>query len=123
MSLSTSSSAAKLWVAQDGMCFHCGRPMAFERATQMKHPPLAWSREHVVPYSKGGRAGTNIVLAHYKCNTERGNQDPSEEMLQKARRIWERAATLTPGDVRHIQFNPVFRFGLYPTEDDPRFIP
>jgi len=103
--------------------------MAFTRATKEFHAPLSWSRDHLVPVSKGGKAGMNIVLAHFKCNTERGNADPTQEMLERAARLWHQAAQLTYADVKHVEKNPVFKFGqaavnkLYPTEFDPKFIP
>lgn len=82
-----------------------------------------------MPQSKGGRGGTNIVLAHFKCNTDRGNADPTEEMFKRAKQIWSRASQLTWQDVKHIELNAEWRFGtqdkprLYPDINEPKFIP
>ena len=43
-----------------------------------------WTRDHIVPRSKGGvRAHANVALAHMKCNGTRGNTDPTPEMIQR----------------------------------------
>ncbi len=53
-------------VKRDGPnCWICGLPFAFQ-----EKPTL----DHVIPKSKGGSHRiANLKLAHYSCNTKRGN--------------------------------------------------
>lgn len=56
-----------------------------------------WTREHVIPLSKGGvRGQTNIVLAHSKCNSDRGNSAPTDDMLKRADEIREKSLKFSP---------------------------
>jgi hypothetical protein len=70
----------RLWVAQNGCCFHCGRPMLFG---QSQHP-ARWSREHLYPQSRRGEGTNKIVLAHRSCNSARGNPEPTDDELDCA---------------------------------------
>lgn len=55
---------------QRGRCFYCRRTMSFTQ--RINHPDgLRITREHLIPKSKGGRGGANIVAARYRCNTDR----------------------------------------------------
>ena len=60
----------------------------------------SWTREHILPVSKGGGNGTNVVLAHWRCNTNRGNSDPTPEMVRRARRIWWAALALDKSEIK-----------------------
>lgn len=52
----------ELYVRDKGVCGICGREVRRDR-------PATWTRDHIVPKSKGG-PGTdnNIRLAHWRCN-------------------------------------------------------
>lgn len=54
-----------LFVLQFGRCFLCDKPMLGLR-----------TREHVIPKFHGGGNKRNILLAHGKCNTLKGNRMP-----------------------------------------------
>lgn len=59
-----------LWIKQRGLCWICGRPMNRFGASD---DPLGPSRDHLLPRSRGGRSATcNYLLAHRKCNSNRG---------------------------------------------------
>lgn len=48
--------------------------------------PKGWTREHMIPYSKGGpNSWKNMTLAHYSCNRERGTRELTEEEIAR----WE----------------------------------
>lgn len=81
----------RLYIAQRGLCFHCGKPMlpTVCRKDGQTHD-AGWTREHVVPKSLGGRNDKNIVLAHLGCNMRRGADHPTPEMIERAREIWNR---------------------------------
>jgi 5-methylcytosine-specific restriction endonuclease McrA len=84
-----------LWLAQSGLCFHCHEPMAIGPARKTSGGyDNGWTREHLVPKSKGGKHGHNVVLAHVKCNSARGNADPTPEMLRRGRAIHKNARRL-----------------------------
>lgn len=81
---------AAIYMAQEGRCFHCEKPMLMSAATKKVNGSIngGWTREHVIPLSKGGRRGwPNIVLAHFGCNGKRGNGDPTPAMLKRHDRI------------------------------------
>ena len=75
----------RLWVVQSGRCFHCGEAMLMGVASNHGR---GWSREHIFPVSRGGRNAGNVVLAHRKCNSARGNPEPSEDEIERARAIF-----------------------------------
>lgn len=60
--------------ARDGYrCQYCGRP-----ASQLG-PRECLTRDHLVPFSRGGtNAWTNVVTACSSCNTRKGNRLPHE---------------------------------------------
>lgn len=59
---------------QKGLCCWCLEPMSDNPNAGNGDPNFAtW--EHIIPVSHGGSDKLiNLVLAHYKCNQERGNQ-------------------------------------------------
>ena len=65
-----------LWEAQQGKCWICQQPLP-EPAVCMdgKVPPDFATIDHIVPLSKGGKKSDtgNMMLAHQKCNLERGS--------------------------------------------------
>lgn len=98
-------SVARLFLAQRGKCFHCGSPMLMSVATKTRNGRFngGWTREHVVPISKGGpKAYINVVLAHKRCNERRGNRAATAEELDKHRSIWEKALTFTRKEAKRL---------------------
>lgn len=81
-----------LWLAQDGKCFHCGKPMLTVPAKKVGGSyDRGWTREHIVPRKLGGRNANNIVLACVPCNSRRGHSQPTEMMLRRCAEVNERA--------------------------------
>lgn len=74
----------RLWQAQNGCCFHCGKPMKKGGGNH----PLRRSREHLIPQSRGGNGKPVIVLAHRSCNSARGNPEPTEDEIVRAEAIY-----------------------------------
>lgn len=63
---------------QDGLCCWCLEPMEFVLpafASGDIAEPLVATWEHIVPISRGGSetSRSNRVLAHFRCNVQRGN--------------------------------------------------
>jgi len=57
---------------QKGLCCWCNERMAISDEVPNEHPRKA-SWEHVIPKSQGGGSRLeNLVLAHRKCNLDRG---------------------------------------------------
>ncbi len=84
-----------LFAVQNGLCFHCDKPMIFLR-TEGAQKALLATREHI--YAAGnGKKGMhhNIVLAHARCNHDRGAKLPTDDQLQKAREIYSKLG-ITP---------------------------
>lgn len=70
---------AKIFNAQEGVCILCGGSMSFRRA----------SKEHIVPRPLGGsRWWGNIALAHRACNMAKGDELPSDELLERFFRLF-----------------------------------
>lgn len=126
---------AAIYMAQEGRCFHCTRPMlmsaAVKKAKNCSYND-GWTREHVIPRSKGGRRGwQNVVLAHAKCNHKRGDTDPTSEMLKRADRIRFVARDMIDTiNVRKVANDPTLREAHYvhyrsydPGPGEPKFDP
>ncbi len=83
---------SRLWQAQDGCCFHCNEKMIRSGAHDVlaRHVPgRLVSRDHLFPRSTSGRGMlNNLVLAHCSCNGARGNNDPTPEMVERARALY-----------------------------------
>lgn len=106
---------ARLYLAQRGRCFHCSSPMLMGSAQKKKSGKFndGWTREHVVPRSKGGvKSYVNVVLAHAWCNMQRGNTDPTPWMLEKHKSIWERASAFSRKEAKQLLSNKAAR-GTY----------
>ncbi len=55
-------------------CYWCGRRITkHEPRDDGTVPGDALTREHLIPVSKGGGNGRNVVYACRKCNMERGD--------------------------------------------------
>lgn len=107
---------ARLYLAQRGRCFHCLGPMllsaAARKITTGKYND-GWTRDHIIPRSKGGvRAHANVALAHMKCNGTRGNTDPTPEMIERQQKLYAAALAYPPKKVKQILFDPALR-GTY----------
>ena len=81
----------QLFQKQEGRCYWCGEEMEMSqfRITErgrIKHNPAFATFEHLVPKSKGGRRGNNIVLAHGICNLRRPQKKwPHDPIYSKSR--------------------------------------
>jgi 5-methylcytosine-specific restriction endonuclease McrA len=76
--------------SQNGLCLICGEPIDENRHPNHNDAP---SREHIWPKSISGIAGTltaNIGVTHRKCNLNRGNRLPTQEMLESHRKALRR---------------------------------
>lgn len=62
---------------QFGTCFWCPKPITDGGTV-----------EHLIPRSKGGRGGKNIVLACKSCNSEKGDLLP-EAFIKKKLKAFE----------------------------------
>jgi 5-methylcytosine-specific restriction endonuclease McrA len=71
----------RLYEAQSAKCCHCGLHMEYNLSTI----------DHVIPYSKGGRGWRNLLLAHRRCNENRANKPPTQNLfdwLTKVSDVW-----------------------------------
>lgn len=82
--------------AQGGLCSICEKCMAGAKPwpyAPTKEPPGAIfnddyvSFDHVIPDSKGGPVGGNILLAHPSCNILKDNKMPSVSQLAMLARV------------------------------------
>lgn len=78
----------RLFLAQKGRCFHCGGVMAMRPMLARRRNDDGYTKDHLVPQSAGGRMKGNIVLAHWKCNNQRGDRMPTDEMSQRCTKLW-----------------------------------
>lgn len=61
----------KIYANQDGKCYYCNTFVPFKKITV----------DHIVPLSKGGNSRQeNIVLACMRCNGEKGDSCPTQDM-------------------------------------------
>lgn len=70
-----------LWESQKGLCFYCERRLIKPFSARRKdggQPGRMATFDHVIPKSRGGGRGENLVLACYKCNHEKGSLRPEE---------------------------------------------
>lgn len=83
--------------AQQGKCIICGKsPAVTDRS---------W--DHLVPAAFSGRANQRprfglVYMAHQRCNTSRGHDRPSDEMMA---RIFDVFQGLTQGDLELVGVN------------------
>ncbi|AXQ70050.1 hypothetical protein HOU03_gp218 [Caulobacter phage CcrSC] len=54
---------------QKNRCYLCGNPMSPKARRK-----ASASRDHVVAKARGGKNAENILLAHTRCNSERGSR-------------------------------------------------
>src|SRR5690242_3391906 len=80
-----------LYNKQRGLCFLCGKFMDAHRAYKNLNNQFTngYTLDHLIPISKGGtNGGRNLVLAHAKCNSIKGNRMPTEDELLKRDAIY-----------------------------------
>lgn len=80
-----------LWNIQRGECFHCGKPMHFVIAANLPKNQMA-TRDHIFPRCVRGKGLlNNIVLAHAKCNHDRGApQFPTDDEIARTKEIYSK---------------------------------
>jgi 5-methylcytosine-specific restriction endonuclease McrA len=61
---------------QDRGCYLCGDFMVHPGHPALAQSPLARTRDHVVPRCRGGGNRRNVLLAHDRCNGEKGERLP-----------------------------------------------
>lgn len=77
-----SALVAILCALQGGNCFYCGCRFTGEPRSKLKYrQDTQWSRDHVIPLSKGGKL---FVLACLKCNGKKGCRMPTAEEMRRA---------------------------------------
>jgi 5-methylcytosine-specific restriction endonuclease McrA len=104
------ASIIRLYLVQRGLCFYCMEPMLMSSRIPGKTGHKGWTREHIVPRSKGGKDGyANLVLAHLNCNARRGNADPTPEILARAKEIHDRASRIGTKAAKYIVVDPDLR--------------
>lgn len=84
-----------LFAKQRGACFHCGEMMTPQpaqwRAGGGLDYPNGYTREHILPRSRGGKGRgslTKLVLAHQRCNARRRDALPTPTDLLKAKLLY-----------------------------------
>ena len=88
----------RFYIAQNGKCAYCGNRMALVYSNNnFKRFPLAASRDHVRPKSKGHKLEMgNKVLACSRCQHAKGARDPRPCELFYAAITAEIVVGLTP---------------------------
>ena len=80
----------ELFLAQRGRCFYCFRPMTTTRGGHI----VGYTMDHFYPKCKGHKLTGNTVLAHARCNEEKGARNPTDSELARfnvlKRRVKER---------------------------------
>jgi hypothetical protein len=84
-----------LWEAQGRACCICDKYLPEPRPSA-GHAPHVATKDHVIPRSAGGGL---VLLAHRKCNTEKGDRPPTERELK---RIETTLAALSPLAMRDL---------------------
>lgn len=117
----------RLFLAQKGLCFHCHGSMVWPAQYGRPHHKTM-SRDHLVPRSKGGKGKSNIVLAHRLCNEKRGNKPPTQEMINRAQKLWALVNSFSAAEVERFSRERVavpiwVRFDLPINEGEPKFDP
>lgn len=68
-----------LYLAQEGRCFYCDRPMNPEPATGSRATGRGWTKDHFYPKSAGNGLVRNVVMACLRCNGIKGSINPTAE--------------------------------------------
>lgn len=84
------------------------------------------SKDHLVPRSKGGKGKRNIVLAHRICNEKRSDKPPTNDMLNRARAIWNQVHKFPIAEVQRFSRERTavwVRFDFPINVGEPKFDP
>lgn len=76
------SHVRRLFELQAGKCFYCQGEMTSESYAKGTSP-RGWTRDHFIPVVLGGQTNHNIVLAHLKCNTRKGDALPMQDDVER----------------------------------------
>lgn len=83
---------ALICAAQEGKCFYCGGEFRGQHLSSSKRHAKdrkgKWTRDHLIPDSKGGGKLRNIILACVGCNIAKKDRDPTEDEIVRAARIF-----------------------------------
>ena len=78
-------SVKRLWIRDGGRCALCGKPVDINlsRGGPSKRPDMMCAtRDHIVPISHGGEhTWENVQLAHFMCNSKRGDKGAAQMLL------------------------------------------
>lgn len=69
---------------QDNKCFFCEKEM-----NDIMNSPMAVSRDHFFPNSKGFTFNGNLILACRACNTKKGSRVPRRAMIRKFVKLYD----------------------------------
>lgn len=78
---------ARLYKAQNGICFHCPHAMIEACWSEVNH--RGWTRDHVFPKAGSRGVQNNFVLAHRLCNVQKADRVPSESEIIRAIKLYE----------------------------------
>lgn len=77
------------WSVQKGKCFYCGKPLHIKSWKRSRGN--GWTRDHVVPLSRGGsNGGGNIVMACQRCNQRKDDRRPEKHETKTAYMNWQK---------------------------------
>src|SRR5216684_5719449 len=85
----------RLGAEQDDLCFYCDKLLDYpdpdkKYENDERNYETAASFDHVIPRSKNGRTGDNLVIAHRGCNSHRNVNELTEEQTVKLIALNER---------------------------------
>jgi 5-methylcytosine-specific restriction endonuclease McrA len=83
-----------IFALQAGRCFYCQTAFTGPTTPNKKPKPTAWTRDHVLPASAGGKKQRNFVFACYGCNQAKRNRMPTKDELLRAATLHEAAVAL-----------------------------
>lgn len=80
----------ELYLAQRGRCFYCEKIMA---PLKTNNNSQGWTRDHFVPLKLTRKWRVelkfNFVLAHPKCNKNKGSRFPTQQEVLKFKKLYE----------------------------------
>lgn len=92
-----------LFMAQQGRCFYCS--VVFEGPFKAKTDKgwahllraRCWTKDHLVPKSKGGKEVLNLILSCACCNNTKGARMPTIDEIARAEIVHAACAALVMG--------------------------
>jgi len=88
-----------LFNLQNGCCWLCGQQIEGgpRKTSKKSQRPMGCSIDHVRPRSLGGTDSFwNKLVAHTKCNNDRGSDPPSPEAAERALEVFRNAEQHLP---------------------------